>query len=164
MKTGSGAIERQGKAAQRAIGNGVDRPDMSIIIGYMLRRAQLSVFQDFLESFAKLKLRPAEFSVLNLIAQSPGQKQSEIAEQLGIKRANFVALMDGLERRGVAERRKSPEDKRSHSLHLTPEGERFVEKMFAIWRVHENRIVERLGGEADRDRLLELLNRIANPD
>lgn len=164
MKTINGAIEPQGKSAERATGNGVDRPDMSNIIGYMLRRAQLSVFQDFLESFAKLKLRPAEFSVLNLIAQSPGQKQSEIAEQLGIKRANFVALMDGLERRGVAERRKSPDDKRSHSLHLTPEGERFAEKMFAIWRAHENRIVDRLGGEAERDRLLELLNRIANPD
>jgi DNA-binding MarR family transcriptional regulator len=164
MKTVSGAIERQGKSAEGATGNGADRPDMSGIIGYMLRRAQLSVFQDFLESFAKLKLRPAEFSVLNLIAQSPGQKQSEIAEQLGIKRANFVALMDGLERRGVAERRKSPDDKRSHSLHLTLEGERFVEKMFTIWRAHENRIVERLGGEAERDRLIELLNRIANPD
>jgi DNA-binding MarR family transcriptional regulator len=164
MKTVGGAIERQGKSAERAIGNGADRPDMSSIIGYMLRRAQLSVFQDFLESFARLKLRPAEFSVLNLIAQSPGQKQSEIAEQLGIKRANFVALMDGLERRGVAERRKSLDDKRSHSLHLTPEGERFAEKMFAIWRAHETRMVERLGGEDERDRLLELLNRIANPD
>ncbi|MEX0955105.1 MAG: MarR family winged helix-turn-helix transcriptional regulator [Rhizobiaceae bacterium] len=163
MKTGNGAIEPQEKSVESATGNNVDRPDMSSIIGYMLRRAQLSVFQDFLESFAKLKLRPAEFSVLNLIAQSPGQKQSEIAEQLGIKRANFVALMDGLERRGVAERRKSPEDKRSHSLHLTPEGERFVEKMFAIWHSHENRIVDRLGGQAERDRLLELLNRIANP-
>lgn len=138
------------------------RPDMSSIVGYMLRRAQLYVFQDFIESFARLKLRPAEFSVLNLIAQSPGQKQSEIAEQLGIKRANFVALMDGLERRGLAERRKSREDKRSHSLHLTPEGERFVEKMFGIWGAHEKRIVERLGGEAERDQLLELLGRIAN--
>jgi DNA-binding MarR family transcriptional regulator len=136
---------------------------MASIIGYMLRRAQLNVFQDFLESFARLKLRPAEFSVLNLIAQSPGQKQTEIAEKLGIKRANFVALMDGLERRGVAERRKSPDDKRSHSLHLTPEGERFVAKMFAIWSAHEKRIVERLGGEAERDKLLELLDRITNP-
>ena len=138
-------------------------PEMSSIIGYMLRRAQLNVFQDFIKSFARLKLRPAEFSVLNLIAQTPGQKQTEIAEQLGIKRANFVALMDGLEKRGLAERRKSPEDKRSHSLHLTPEGERFVEAMFAVWNAHESRMVERLGGEAARDRLIELLERLAPP-
>ena len=139
-------------------------PEMSSIVGYVLRRAQLSVFQDFIESFAELKLRPAEFSVLNLIAQRPGQKQSEIAEQLGIKRANFVALMDGLERRGVAERRKSPEDKRSHSLHLTAEGERFLSEMLSVWNAHEQRIIQRLGGDAERDKLIELLGRLSGPD
>lgn len=139
-------------------------PEMSSIVGYVLRRAQLSVFQDFIESFTELKLRPAEFSVLNLIAQRPGQKQSEIAEQLGIKRANFVALMDGLERRGVAERRKSPEDKRSHSLHLTAEGERFISEMLSVWNAHEQRIIQRLGGEAERDKLIELLGRLSGQD
>jgi len=90
----------------------------------------------------------------------PGQKQSEIAEQLGIKRANFVALMDGLERRGLAERRKAAGDKRSHSLHLTAQGRHFVEKMVSVWSAHEGRLVERLGGAAERDRLIGLLDRI----
>ena len=135
-------------------------PDMGAIVGYKLRRAQLYVFQDFIESFAKMKLRPAEFSVLNLIARTPGQKQTEIAEQLGIKRANFVALMDGLERRGLAERRKAQGDKRSHSLHLTPEGTRFVDKMAAIWNSHEQRMVDRLGGPDARDQLIALLDRL----
>lgn len=152
------------KTGVTAAGSIADLPEMSSIVGYVLRRAQLCVFQDFIESFAEMKLRPAEFSVLNLIAQRPGQKQSEIAEQLGIKRANFVALMDGLERRGVAERRKSPEDKRSHSLHLTREGERFVAEMFAVWKTHEDRMIERLGGEAERDRLIELLGRLSPQD
>ena len=79
-------------------------PRMDAIIGYKLRRAQLSVFQDFLQTFAKMKLRPAEFSVLAMIADAPGQKQTEIAGQLGIKRANFVALMDGLDTAALAAR------------------------------------------------------------
>ena len=137
-----------------------DIPAMGAIIGYKLRRAQLLVFQDFIETFSKMKLRPAEFSVLTLIARTPGQKQTEIAEQLGIKRANFVALMDGLERRGLAERRKIPSDRRSHSLHLTAEGARFVRKMTVIWREHESRLIERLGGPGERDRLIALLDRI----
>lgn len=136
---------------------------MDAIIGYKLRRAQLSVFQDFLQTFAKMKLRPAEFSVLAMIADTPGQKQTEIAGQLGIKRANFVALMDGLERRGLAERRKTEADKRSHSLHLTPEGVRFVKKMAALWREHEDRLVARLGGPEEKDRLIALLDRILDP-
>jgi DNA-binding MarR family transcriptional regulator len=138
-------------------------PRMDAIIGYKLRRAQLSVFQDFLQTFSKMKLRPAEFSVLAMIADTPGQKQTEIAGQLGIKRANFVALMDGLERRGLAERRKTETDKRSHSLHLTAEGVRFVKKMSALWREHEERLVQRLGGPAEKDRLIALLDRIFDP-
>lgn len=135
-------------------------PEMGEIVGYKLRMAQLVVFQDFIESFSRMKLRPAEFSVLALIGRSPGLKQTEVAGQLGIKRANFVALMDGLEQRGLAERRKAPNDKRSHSLHLTPEGVRFVGKMSAIWRGHEERMVERLGGAEARDTLLALLDRL----
>src|SRR5690606_18721065 len=105
-------------------------------------------------TFAEMKLRPAEFSVLTLIAKKPGQKQSAIAEQLGVKRANFVALMDGLEARGLAERRKVASDKRSHSLHLTPEGVTFTYKMVEIWNAHEERMIARLGGKARRDQLL----------
>lgn len=139
-------------------------PEMGRIVGYKLRLAQLMVFQDFIESFARMKLRPAEFSVLAIIAHAPGQKQTEIAGQLGIKRANFVALMDGLERRGLAERRKAANDKRSHSLHLTPEGMRFVGKMAAVWKSHEQRIVDRLGGEEARDTLIALLDRLLLDD
>lgn len=135
-------------------------PSMATIIGYKLRRAQLVVFQDFIATFSRLKLRPAEFSVLALIADRPGQKQSDVAGQLGIKRANFVALMDSLERRGLAERRKGGPDRRSHSLHLTAEGERFVGQMADIWRRHEDRMIEKLGGPAERDRLIELLDRL----
>jgi DNA-binding MarR family transcriptional regulator len=137
-----------------------DLPVMGSIIGYKLRRAQLAVFQDFIGAFARLKLRPAEFSVLALIAERPGQKQTEIADTLGIKRANFVALMDGLERRGLAERQKASTDKRSHSLQLTPEGSAFVTKMLAVWHQHENGLIEKLGGPAERDRLIALLDRL----
>lgn len=135
-------------------------PAMTAVVGYKLRRAQLFVFQDFLRTFTRLKLRPADFSVLTLIADKPGQKQSDIAAQLGIKRANFVALMDNLEQRGLAERRKGDIDRRSHSLHLTPEGERFAVKMAEVWQQHESRMVEKLGGPEERDRLIELLDRL----
>lgn len=153
------ARARQGAkdSGDAAIG---ELPVMGNIIGYKLRRAQLHVFQDFMSTFAKQKLRPAEFSVLTLIANAPGQKQTEIAAKLGIKRANFVALMDGLERRGLAERRKAETDRRSHSLHLTEDGVRFVKKMMTIWSEHEGRLVDRLGGPVERDRLIALLDRI----
>ncbi|WP_292897036.1 MULTISPECIES: MarR family winged helix-turn-helix transcriptional regulator [unclassified Nitratireductor] len=135
-------------------------PLLATAIGYKLRRAQLVVFQDFQKSFACVKLRPTEFAVLSLIATNPGQKQTEVAEQLGIKRANFVALMDCLETRGLAERRKGDIDRRSHSLHLTEKGSDFIAEISKLWAQHEKRIIERLGGEDNRDALIALLDRL----
>ncbi len=130
------------------------------IVGYRLRRAQLSVFQRFLAVFDELRLRPAEYSVLVLIADNPGRKQTEIAEVLGIKRANFVTMVHGLESRGLVEREPSAQDKRANALHLTVEGNAFLAEARAVHDAMEQDLVDRLGGAAGRDRLLELLDRL----
>src|SRR5690554_7751044 len=95
----------RGKLKKKATdGVGAPLPCTTSLLDFKLRRAQLLAFQDFSESLAKLKLRPAEFSVLTMNARNPGQKQTTIAEKLNIKRANFVFLMDSIEERGLAER------------------------------------------------------------
>jgi DNA-binding MarR family transcriptional regulator len=130
------------------------------IVGYRLRRAQLSVFQKFLAVFDELKLRPAEYSVLVLIADNPGRKQTEIAEVLGIKRANFVTMVHGLEERGLVERMPSSADKRANALHLTRQGEAFLQHARGVHTAMEDDLVARLGGPQARDRLLALLDRL----
>ena len=67
----------------------------------MLRRAQLIVFQDFFAAFAPFDIRPAQFSVLTVIERNPGLTQSQVAAALGIKRTNFVGMLDELEKRGA---------------------------------------------------------------
>ncbi|MEQ8447068.1 MAG: MarR family winged helix-turn-helix transcriptional regulator [Pelagibacterium sp.] len=130
------------------------------IVGYRLRRAQLSVFQRFLAAFEALDLRPAEYSALALIGDNPGRKQTEIAEILGIKRANFVALINGLEGRGLTERRAAREDRRANALYLTTDGARFLEKARAVQDDFEADCITRLGGPKARDTLLDLLGRL----
>lgn len=130
------------------------------IIGYRLRRAQLSVFQKFLSLFEGLKLRPVEYSVLVLIADNPGRKQTEIAEVLGIKRANFVPLVNGLEERRLVERVPSDADRRANALHLTKTGETFLAHARAVHDDMENELIARLGGAKARRQLLDLLERI----
>ncbi len=130
------------------------------IVGYRLRRAQLSVFQRFLSAFEALDLRPAEYSALALIGDNPGRKQTEIAEILGIKRANFVALINGLEGRGLTERRTAPGDRRANALYLTKEGERFLARARKVQDDFEADCIARLGGPKARDTLLELLGKL----
>lgn len=117
-------------------------------------------FQTFLAAFDALKLRPVEYSVLVLIADNPGRKQTEIAEVLGIKRANFVTLVHGLEERRLVERVPSAVDKRANALHLTEEGEAFLSHARDLHETMERDLIARLGGEKARATLLSLLDRL----
>ena len=141
--------------------------DLSVLteaVGYQLRRAQMAVFQDFTETFIVEGLRPADFSVMILILKNPGSKQSEVAEALGIQRANFVAIIDSLEKRGLAERRKTGSDRRVQSLYLTDVGEGFASDMLRIWRSHEDRMIDKLGGTEKHAQLIEILAQLYNSD
>jgi DNA-binding MarR family transcriptional regulator len=129
------------------------------LLGYALRRAQLAVFADFLEAFAKLDLRPAEFSALVLIDANPGCKQSAAAEALGIMQPNFVALMDGLEDGGLARRAPAKNDRRSHALELTPKGRQLLARAMVVVEAHEARVSNDLTAD-ERTQLFDLLARI----
>ncbi|WP_244709636.1 MarR family winged helix-turn-helix transcriptional regulator [Rhizobium cremeum] len=133
---------------------------MEDAVGYRLRRAQLAVFQHFNETFAAKGLRPTDFAVLLLLTRNQGSKQSEVAEALGIQRANFVAIVDGLEHKGFVERRKSDLDRRVQSLYITDAGLAYLEELMPIWQEHEERLLSQLGGVAARDQLIGLLKKL----
>ena len=138
----------------------LDMGPLPELIGYVLRRAQLAVFQDFFGAFAPFDIRPAQFSVLTVIERNPGLTQSQVAEALGIKRTNFVGMLDELERRGLAERRQTARDKRSYALHLTTEGAALMRRLKPVLKAHESRMVGKVG-EDGRDALIALLREIA---
>jgi DNA-binding MarR family transcriptional regulator len=129
------------------------------LIGYVLRRAQLVVFQDFFNAFAPFDISPAQFAVLTVIERNPGRTQSQVAAALGIKRTNFVGLLDELERRVLAERRQAARDKRSYALYLTSEGVALMRKLKPALKAHESRMIAKVGAEG-RDRLIALLHDI----
>ncbi len=85
----------------------LDLGELPSLSGYMLRRAQFAAFNDFLRYFEDLGVRPVQYAVLTVIDRNPGLKQSQVSEALGIKRANLVAILDTLERRGLARREAS---------------------------------------------------------
>ena len=145
--------------SQRKTARAIDLGPLPELIGYVLRRAQLVVFQDFFSTFAPFDIRPAQFSVLTVIERNPGLTQSQVATALGIKRTNFVGLLDTLERRGLAERRAAARDKRSYALYLTAQGAALMRKLKPVLKAHESRMIARVGGEG-RDRLVELLHQI----
>jgi DNA-binding MarR family transcriptional regulator len=125
-------------------------------IGYFIRRLQVWVFQDFIRTLAPIDIRPAQYSVLIVIAANPGLSQSDLADTLGIERARLVRLLDKLEKRGLTQRLASRTDRRSHALQLTPEGRKTLKRAKSLAAQHETRLAERLGAEQHRS-LIDVL-------
>src|ERR1700744_4799637 len=135
--------------------------ELSELLGYALKRAQLKVFEDFLQCVAPVQLTPAQFSVLLLLDTNPGRNQTEIANTLGILRPNFVAMLDGLESRELCVRTRSTNDRRSHILVLTDKGRAVLARAKKlIASKHEARLNELLV-PANRAALLGMLATIA---
>ncbi|MGY8636456.1 MarR family transcriptional regulator [Bradyrhizobium sp. 14AA] len=136
--------------------------ELSEQLGYVLKRAQLKVFENFLRCMASLQLTPAQFSVLLLVEKNPGRNQTEIASTLGILRPNFVAMLDNLESRDLCARIRSTNDRRSHILVLTDKGKAVLTRAKKLVATkHEARLNELLG-QANREALIEMLSKIAN--
>ena len=135
--------------------------ELSELLGYCLKRAQLRIFEDFLRCVAPLQLTPAQFSLLLLLEKNPGRNQSEIASTLGILRPNFVAMLDGLEERDLCARMRSTNDRRSHIVVLTDKGRAVLARAKKLIATkHEARLNELLGS-ANRTALLGMLTKIA---
>jgi len=138
---------------------GVDVGPLADMVGYNLRRAQLSIFDEVIRILGEVDLRPAQFSVLLLLGHAPGLKQTDVAGALGIQRANFVVLFDGLERRGLARRDPIPNDRRSYALYLTPAGEEALAHAKRLHAGLQAQLDARLG-PGGRQQLLKLLLRL----
>jgi DNA-binding MarR family transcriptional regulator len=170
-KTEETVMQRRARSTRRPpertapSGNGASRPmQMDALtgsVGYALRRAQLAAVADFLEALKDVDLRMGQFSVLMVIRDNPGIRQSEVCAALGIQKANFVPLFNELERRRLAVRRSGVADRRAYALHLTREGEQLLQRACELHDIHEQRMVQRLG-RGGRARLLALLAKLAD--
>ncbi|HEX3548733.1 MAG TPA: MarR family transcriptional regulator [Candidatus Elarobacter sp.] len=131
---------------------------LSSYVGYALRRAQLKIFGDFIEALGELDLRPAHFSVLTVVDANPGVLQTTACAALGIQKANFVPLLDSLQRRGLL--RRVARDGRANGLHLTDEGRRVLARARRLHDRLERRFAAGMSA-AERKRLIATLNRLA---
>jgi DNA-binding MarR family transcriptional regulator len=125
-------------------------------LGYWTRRAQIGIFQDFFQAFRQTGIRPAQYSTLTIIETNPGLTQTQVADALGIKKANFVALIRELEDRDLVERRPDITDRRSYGLFLSKQGQKLMPILHAASGTHEQRLINVLGENRYRETLENL--------
>ena len=121
--------------------------------GFVMRQASLAVWNDLVTTLATVGLKPQSYAALLIIDTSPGCKQQDIADALGIARPNLVALIDGLVERGLAERGVNADDRRSYALTLTDAGKTLLTRGRAAHARHETWLTNALG-DTDRAALL----------
>ena len=88
-------------------------------------------------------LRPRHVIALTLLQLVGEQSQSDLGEALRVDRTNLVGLLNDLEGAELIERRRSPQDRRRHTVSLTVAGTRRLAELELALADAEQRV---LGG------------------
>jgi DNA-binding MarR family transcriptional regulator len=131
-------------------------------LGSLTRRVHQICMTMTADCLAGVDLTPVEYGAMGCLNQrdgEPGIDQAGLAARLGIDRNSVGVLVNGLEAKGVLERRVDGGDRRARLLRLTPAGER----LFLIVReknlAAQARVVETLSPR-ERELLFDLLTKV----
>ncbi len=92
----------------------------------LLTRLAKVVYRRSGEELLGMRLR--QFVALSFLSEHDGVSQQALAETLCIDANNVVLLLNELETAGHVERRRDPDDRRRHLVHVTPDGRRAIER------------------------------------
>ena len=90
--------------------------------GYLLKHARERLASLSAERVERFGINGRELAVLTVIAEGEPPSQLEAAQRLSIDRTTMVMLLDGLEAKGLVERRLDPVDRRLNIVVLTASG------------------------------------------
>jgi DNA-binding MarR family transcriptional regulator len=139
---------------------GLDYDVLDELLGYALRRAQVGMFLAFHAATRGADITPPRFTALVIVGANPGIGQSALGQVLGIARSGAMMLTDWMEERGLAARRRRPNDGRAWGVHLTPRGEKLIAAMKLRVGVEDRKRAAVLAPRERRE-LLRLLNKFA---
>lgn len=130
-------------------------------LGFLLQDASRLMRRRFVETAreAGLGLNRSEASVLIHVFHTPGLSQSAIAAYMDIDTISLVRLVDGLEGRGLVERRARPGDRRVRELWLTEAGRASHDDIRRVTARVRAQALAGLG-DAEYEELLDLLSAV----
>jgi len=127
----------------------------------LLRWVGWAQMQAGLEWFRERDISREQGFVLGLLKQHPGSSQREIAETTRTSAASVSSLLQGLEKRGLVERRTDAESARTKRVYATPDGIALIEGFEPAMLAVEATILAPLD-EHERDAFHRLLVKITS--
>jgi len=130
---------------------------------FLLARAGFEVKSRAIAEFEQAGFSAYEYRVLALLAEGDCATQKVIASALELDRSQLVGVLDGLEERGLVERRRDQSDRRRHSVSLTAEGTRQLVRLRGVVKTLEDTYLAPLDSDT-RAILHAALQRLAARD
>jgi MarR family transcriptional regulator for hemolysin len=139
------------KAAEPA---GTSSPDvLARNLGWLLSQASHALTTEMTAALEGIGLLPRGHCVL-ATALTGERTQTELAQLVGLDKTTMVVTLDELERRGLAERRPSPSDRRVRVVAVTDAGRRKVAEADEVVARVQQEVLAALA-EDRREALLE---------
>jgi DNA-binding MarR family transcriptional regulator len=110
------------------------------------------------ERIAAHDLTPQMMQGLQALAEHPDSTMRAFAENMFCDASNATGIIDRLEKRGLAERRPSSEDRRSKVVRLTPAGQRLYRRVEEMLISEAPPAIAKLSA-ADQRTLREIIDR-----
>lgn len=92
------------------------------------------------ESVRQCGLTHAQFDIIATLGNTPGMSYKELGEKTLITKGTLTGVIERLEKKGLVARERSPDDKRSFFVRLTPEGEAVFQDAFPKVVAHGARL------------------------
>lgn len=127
--------------------------------GHLIRRAHQVSIAIFMEETAEFEVTSIQFSILNVLIDTPGLDQVTLAGQVALDAATSGAVIGRLESKGWIRREPDANDRRRKRLWVTPEGEAAALKMKRVVSRVQTRLMSPLDG-AEQAQILYLLDKL----
>ncbi len=92
----------------------------------------------------EINLSIPQCDVLTALIEHEGISQQDLAQRLMVTKGNVSGLIDRLVIAGLVDRRTLNSDRRTHAIHLTPEGRRLALQGIAMQKAFVNETLGRL--------------------
>lgn len=150
--TSPNAADPEGEGARAAI---EDR------FGFLFARMHIRCAANSVEELraAGLGLSGRHVAALAILEAAGPMSQHELGSTLAKDRTTMVAIVDELERAGLVDRQRNPEDRRAYALRVTDAGSEWLLRAREVLHPAEDRLLAALDCD-EREALREMLQRV----